>query len=117
MILNAIFVTLGVDDGSCMDKYMLQGQICVSDAALTPDGYSQMYREVTLSGCKSLCTNVHDLTCTQIVYLPKSRSCVLMSPRYLTPVSRQQDCLHVVEIYRRQRCLGESKTYKTPPAY
>ncbi len=49
------------DGGGCVDQYELVGNWCVDKSELFDDESSQLYREVTLTGCKYLCQHVSHL--------------------------------------------------------
>ena len=65
------------------------------------------YVEITLSGCKYLCENLHDLTCTLIVYLPSLRSCFLQPLQMVTFERSGQGCT-AAELHHRNRQTGQS---------
>lgn len=89
--------------GVCIDQYLESSPVCL------PDDYqavhATLYVDVTFEGCKSLCQNLHDLTCSVIVFLPLTRSCFLQPLATVRTAIIGQNC-SFAQIYKRVRCAG-----------
>ena len=80
---------------SDMDEYIRSDEGCLSERYSPPDT-SAFYVEVTLNGCKHLCQQLHDVTCTRIVFLPTYRSCYLQPDRKVSLMGNSDDCVAVM---------------------
>ena len=63
------------------------------------DGILKIYVEMTLSGCKYLCQYLQDHTCSQIIFVPNTRSCILQPLRNVQMMQDFSGC-QVVEMYQ-----------------
>ena len=88
-----------------MDEYIRSGEGCLP-GSYTPTDPHVFYVEVTLNGCKHLCQQLHDVTCTRIVFLPVQRSCYLQPDRAVSLVGNIEKCVAVV-IFNRQRRISK----------
>ena len=91
-----------------LDTYDPLGLYCLNpDYKPKEDPNFFTYVDVTLLGCKYLCQNLHDLPCSQIIYMPFKQTCVLQ-PDVLVPVVPPKDNCTKIELYRRRRTIGRS---------
>ena len=80
------------------------GSGCLSNDHKLNDIHN-LYVEINLSGCKYLCQYLHNKTCTLVMFLPNSRSCVLLPLQHISILDEHASCKKV-EIYRKQRIIG-----------
>ena len=102
MCYNIDWITIELSD---INQYTLSDQGCL------PTDYSprvsyNFYVEVTLDGCKYLCQRLHDITCTQIVFLPVQRSCYLQPDQDVPLQENMKGCSDAM-IYKRKRDTGK----------
>ncbi len=94
-----------------MESFSYRGHYCIQpyDQGLDKDTPSQLYREVTLEGCKHLCKTVHNLECGIILHTPSLRECVLMPvvDLYENTIIDPEECPKT-DVYKRERCTGKS---------
>ena len=89
-----------------MDEYIQSEEGCLPSSYTPPDTHI-FYVEVTLNGCQHLCQQLHDVTCTRIVFLPTQRSCYLQPDRDVSLLGKSEDCLTAM-IFNRKRHICES---------
>ena len=89
------------------------GNGCLSDNLKLNDIYN-LYVEINLSGCKYLCKYLHNDTCTLIMFLPNSRSCMLTPLQLIPIVDEHPDCKKV-EIHRKHRITGKDLRFTKAP--
>ena len=97
-------------DASCIvisefaNDFEKVGVGCVSDD-FKPTGIYNFYVEVNLSGCKYLCMSLHNSTCTFVMFLPNTRSCILLPRINISIIDEFSGCRRV-EIHRKHRQKG-----------
>lgn len=96
-------------ESSCEDTFLVPSPAYTCVEPLISDEYYFNYREMTLSACKHLCTSLHDLTCSTILFMPTNRSCLLVPRIDVTSISGGKTCIYT-EIFQRQRCLSNYYT-------
>ena len=97
-----------LNDGKCQDKFIQKSEnlLMIPMEFLSQLRMSKTYAEVALSGCKKLCLELHDETCSRIFFFPKIRSCVL-TPKTATEVRKiSNQTAHAAAVFERQRCPG-----------
>ena len=80
------------------------GSGCLSNNFNMSDIHN-LYVEITISGCKYLCKYLHNDTCTLVMFLPNSRSCVLLPLQEIPIVDEHAGCKKV-EIHRKHKKTG-----------
>ena len=93
-----------------LDTYEPHGLYCLKpDYKPKQDPNYFTYVDVTLLGCKYLCQTLHDLPCSQIIYMPFRQTCVLQPDVPVPVVPYQENCTKI-ELYRRRRTIGMSNS-------
>ena len=88
-----------------LDAYEPRGLFCLESDYKPKNGPNHYYVDVTLLGCKYLCQNLHDLSCSQVIYMPFRQSCVLQPVVDVPFIEFQENCTRI-ELYRRRRITG-----------
>ena len=86
------------------DTYTEISKLCHSGLDLGTR--SHLYKEVTLSGCMSLCSDVHSEDCSAVVFMSTRRSCILTQAHVIPEHAMQGENCHYGQIYKRNRKIG-----------
>lgn len=111
-----------MSDG-CKEEFIFQADFCFTEAKARKaklkeckmkSSNSHEYKNITLNGCKILCSKVHNDRCNQVIYDWTSKTCLLLPAGICSrKLSSPRDMINTcdilkfppqLEVYKRQRC-------------